>query len=320
VLLLDDRTSDITDLQLQSLAHGVVTLENMVPFYGAERRRLRVVKYRGRAFRGGYHDFVIRRGGIEVFPRLVAAEHLRAFDQEPASSGVATLDRLSGGGLDRGTSALLMGPAGSGKSTVATHYMQAAAERGENVAAFLFDESPERLVRRAEGLGLGVERHVAKGRIRLQQIDPAELSPGEFAHTVRHAVEVAGARIVLIDSLNGYLQAMPEERFLIIQLHELLTCLGQLGVVTILVVAEHGLIGSRTEAPVDASYLADTVFLFRYYETNGALHRAISMVKKRSGKHENTVRELTLGPSGVQLGEPLERLEGVLAGISRPAP
>ena len=315
VLLLDDRTSADNDLQLHSLAHGVISLDHLAQEYGAERRRLRVLKMRGSPFRGGYHDFVIRTGGIEVFPRLVAAEHHGPAPAAALVSGVPALDRLLGGGLDRGTSTLLMGPAGSGKSTIAAQFMAAAAERGERGAIFTFDETSATLLRRAAGLGIALERHVAQGRIHLQQIDPAELSPGEFVHTIRRLVETQGVRLLVIDSLNGYLNAMPEERFLTIQLHELLTYLGQRGVVTLMVVAQQGLLGPGMQSPVDASYLADTVLVLRYFEAAGQLRRALSVVKKRSGAHEDTLRELRFGPGGLLLGEPLRDFHGVLSGI-----
>ena len=315
VLLLDDRTSEVTDLQLQSLAHGVVTLEHLSPEYGAERRRLRVIKMRGKPFRGGYHDFVIVRGGLEVFPRLVAADHPGPFRPGQLASGVPALDALLGGGLDRGTSALLMGPPGSGKSSLAVQYAVAAAARGERAAVFAFDESRATLLARAAGLGIDLAGHVAAGRVLVRQVDPAELSPGEFTHAVCRAVDRDGVRVVVIDSLNGYMNAMPEERFLTIQLHELLTYLGQQGVVTFLVMAQHGLIGSDMRSPVDASYLADSVVLLRYYEAAGRVHRAISAVKKRSGPHENTLRELRFGPTGVWVGEPLADFHGVLTGV-----
>ena len=315
VLLLDDRTSADNDLQLHSLAHGVISLEHMAQEYGAERRRIRVMKMRGRAFRGGYHDFMIRTGGLEVFPRLVAAEHHRAFDAEPLKSGVAALDKLTGGGLHRGTSTLLMGPAGCGKSTIATQYAVSAAERGERAVIYTFDESVATLTSRAEGLGIALKHHVEAKRIRIQQVDPGELSPGEFIHGMRRAVEKETARVVVVDSLNGYLNAMPEERFLTIQLHEMLTYLGQQGVITLMVVAQKGLLGSGMQTPVDASYLADTVIALRYFEAKGALKRAISVVKKRSGMHEDTLREMRLGDSGIALGEPLHNFHGIMSGI-----
>ena len=315
VLLLDDRTSADNDLQLHSLAHGVISLEHMAQEYGAERRRIRVMKMRGRAFRGGYHDFMIRTGGLEVFPRLVAAEHHRAFDAEPLKSGVAALDKLTGGGLHRGTSTLLMGPAGCGKSTIATQYAVSAAERGESAVIYTFDESVATLTGRAEGLGIALKHHVEAKRIRIQQVDPGELSPGEFIHGMRRAVEKGAARVVVVDSLNGYLNAMPEERFLTIQLHEMLTYLGQQGVITLMVVAQKGLLGSGMQTPVDASYLADTVIALRYFEAKGALKRAISVVKKRSGMHEDTLREMRLGDGGIALGEPLHNFHGIMSGI-----
>ncbi|HEV3078143.1 MAG TPA: ATPase domain-containing protein [Gemmataceae bacterium] len=314
VLLLDDLTSEMTDLQLQSIAHGVVNLEHLAPEYGAERRRLRVVKMRGVKFRGGYHDFIIRRGGLDIFPRLIAAEHRRPFEPGQLHSGVAALDALLGGGLERGTSALLMGPAGSGKSTIAIQYLVAAAERGERSALFMFDETTHTLLSRSIGLGLDLPGHIKAGRIHVQQVDPAEMSPGEFAHTVRNSVEQDGAKVVVIDSLNGYMQSMPNERFLTIQLHELLTYLGQQGVVTFLVVAQHGLLGSAMQAPVDASYLADSVILLRFFEAAGKLRRAISVVKKRSGAHEDTLREMRMGPKGIAIGKALENFHGVLTG------
>jgi circadian clock protein KaiC len=315
VLLLDDRTGENSDVQVRSIAHGVLMLEQLSPEYGSERRRLRVVKVRGRKYRGGYHDFVIQRGGLEVFPRLVAAEHHQPFSRERLMSGVASLDALLGGGLDRGTSTLIMGPAGSGKSSVAIQYVAAAAGRGECVAVFAFDESRGTLLARSAGLGTDLQPHLDKGTVTVQQIDPAELSPGEFVHAVRRAVEQRNCRIVVIDSLNGYLNAMPEERFLTIQLHELLTYLGQKGVTTILVVAQHGLMGSGMQAPVDVSYLADSVILTRYFELEGRVKKAISVVKKRSGAHEDSIRELRLGMQGVSVSEPLQKLRGVLTGV-----
>ncbi len=315
VLLLDDRTADGKDQQLHSLAHGVVTLEQLAPEYGAERRRLRVIKFRGAKFQGGYHDFVIVRGGLEVFPRLVAADHHTAFDAGKFLSGLPAFDALVGGGLDRGTSVLLMGPAGCGKSSLAVQYAVAAAARGEKAALFTFDESLLTLYARAAGLGMDLWGDVQAGRVLVRQIDPAELSPGEFAHAVRRSVENDGVKIVVIDSLNGYMNAMPEERFLTIQLHEILSYLGQRGVVTFLVVAQHGLLGAAMRSPVDASYLADTVVLLRYFETAGRLRRAISVVKKRSGMHETTLREFRLGGDGFWVGDPLDNFHGVLTGV-----
>ena len=315
VLLLDDRTSADSDLQVQSIAHGVVMLEQLMLDYGAERRRLRVSKLRGSRFRGGYHDFTIRTGGLEVYPRLVAADRRAEFRSEASPSGVAELDSLLGGGLDRGTATLLMGPAGSGKSSLAAHFAAASAVRGERAAAFIFDEGVNTYLNRAAGLGTDLRAEVEAGRLTVQQVDPAELSPGEFAHAVCAAVERDGARLVVIDSLNGYLQAMPDERFLTAQMHELLTYLNQQGVVTLLVMAQHGLLGPMS-SPVDVSYLADTVVLLRYFEAGGAIRRAISVVKKRTGRHEDTIREMRLSASrGVEIGEPLTAFRGVLTGV-----
>ena len=315
VLLLDDRTSTDGDLQVQSIAHGVLMLEQLALDYGAERRRLRVIKLRGSRYRGGFHDFQILTGGREVYPRLVAADHRRAFAQESISSAVPELDELLGGGLDRGTSTLIMGPAGSGKSSIAAQFVACAARRGELAAAFIFDEGLGIHLARAAGLGNDMSDEVQSGRILAQQIDPAELSPGEFTHRVRQAVEQDGARVVVIDSLNGYLQAMPDEQFLTAQMHELLTYLNQQGVVTLLVMAQHGFLGTQMGTPVDVSYLADTVVLLRYFEAGGAVRRAISVVKKRTGFHEDTIRELRLSGKGIKVGAPLTAFQGVLTGV-----
>lgn len=315
ILLLDDRTSELNDLQLQSISHGVISLEHLAPEFGAERRRLRVIKLRGRRFRGGYHDFQILRGGLRVYPRLIAAEHHAEFPQEDLACGVGALDALLGGGLRRGTSTLFLGPAGTGKSTVALRFLTAAAERGDHGAAFLFDEGRATLLHRSLARGMDVAPHIRSGRLTFQQVDPAERTPGESSHTIRRAVEAEGARVVMIDRLNGYLQAMPEERFLIIQLHEILTYLAQKGVVTLLVVAQHGLVGAGMTNTVDASYLADTVVLLRHFETAGELRKAISVLKERSGGHEKSIRELRLGPEGIRVGEPLDRFRGVFTGI-----
>jgi circadian clock protein KaiC len=317
VFLLDDLTSETEDLQLQSIAHGVVSLEQLSPEYGAERRRLRVIKLRGQKYRGGYHDFVITTGGLEVFPRLIAGEHEHGQKRGLLQAGNRELDALLGGGLQYGTSAVLIGPAGSGKSTLALHYARAAANRGERAAVFAFDERVETILERTTGLGMDLTKYLDSGHVAIQTIDTAELSPGEFAHRVRRAAEgeggKPGAKVVVIDSLNGYLNAMPEERFLTAQLHELLTYLGHKGVVTFLVVAQHGLVG-HMETPIDTTYLADTVVLFRYFEAAGEVRQAISVLKKRSGRHERTIRELTLGDNGITIGQPLKDFQGVLSG------
>ena len=315
VILLDDQTAEAADLQLQSIVHGVITLEQRAPVYGAARRRARVVKFRGTNFRDGYHDFSIVRGGLTVFPRLIAAEHSTGFQPERIKSGVTALDALLGGGPDRGTSTLLMGPAGSGKSTIAAQYAVAAANRGEHAVIFAFDESVATLEARAEALGIRFREGRAAGEIRIQQVDPAELSPGEFVHLVRQSVERDGARVIVIDSLNGYLNAMPEEQFLTAQLHELLTYLGRQGVTTLMVVAQHGLVGTTMTSPVDTSYLADSVVLLRYFEYAGRVKKAISVVKKRSGAHEESIRELCFNESGIHLSEPLVQFRGILTGI-----
>ena len=318
VLLLDDRTSEGSDLQLQSIAHGVVSLDQLSPVYGAERRRLRVMKLRGSSFRGGYHDFTIREGGIIVFPRLVASEHSETFERERIKSGVTALDTLLGGGPDRGTSTLLMGPAGSGKSTIAVQYAVAAAERGDHAVIFAFDESLATLKARTEALGIKFKEGMEAGQVKVQQVDPAELSPGEFVGLVRECVEKNNARVVVIDSLNGYMNAMPEEQFLTAQLHELLTYLGRQGVTTLMVVAQHGMVGAQMQSPVDTSYLADSVVLLRYFEYAGKVKKAISVVKKRSGAHEESIREIRFDGQGIHLSEPLSKFRGILSGIPVP--
>jgi len=313
VVLLDDLSSQQNDLQLHSISHGVVLLEQLAIDYGAERRRLRVVKMRGIKFRGGYHDFTIEKGGLHIYPRLIAANHGNTFDNEYTPSGNAELDRMLGGGLERGTNALLLGAAGVGKSSLALTYALAAADRGEHAVFYAFDEGRGTLEARARTLGLDLESRLQSGVIRMQQIDPAEMSPGEFTANVQRSVEIDGARVIVIDSLNGYLNAMPDERFLILQIHELLTYLGQQGVLTILVLAQHGLVGPL-DAPLDLSYLSDSVLMLRYFESNGTVRRAISVVKKRSGMHEHTVREFKLSEKGIQLGPTTNGFIGVLAG------
>ncbi|MDB5174869.1 MAG: circadian clock protein KaiC, partial [Phycisphaerales bacterium] len=295
VLLLDDRTAPGEDLQLQSIAHGVVRVEQLATGYGAERRRLRVFKMRGISFRGGFHDFAIRRGGLDVFPRLVASEHHNDFPLQDAPTGIATLDRLLGGGLPHGSSTLLIGPAGVGKSTVALQFAVAAVRRGERAALFAFDETVATLKTRSMKLGIPLDPFIQNGLLTIQQIDPAELSPGEFVAIIRRAVDGADgalpAKVVVIDSLNGYLHSMPEESFLNAQLHELFVYLNQRGVLTLMTVTQSGMMGNNVKSPVDTTYLADNVILFRYFEARGHVRRAISVVKKRAGAHEQTIRE-----------------------------
>jgi circadian clock protein KaiC len=315
VLLLDDMTSTQHDLQVHSIAHGVLRLEQLYPEYGADRRRLIVLKFRGARFRGGYHDFLIRRGGLEVFPRLVAREHKPPSSFERFSSGIGELDALLGGGIECGTSTLLVGAAGTGKSSIAAQFAASAAARGRKAALFIFDESIRTLLTRASGLGMDLRRHVEEGSVTIQQVDPAELSPGEFTSEVRRAVELQRASLVVIDSLNGYLTAMPEERFLLVQLHELLMFLGQAGVATVLVGAHQGLMGSQMSAPVDVTYLADAVILTRFFEAGGEIRQAISVVKKRGGKHERSIRELKLEPGRISVGPPLREFRGILTGV-----
>lgn len=313
VLLLDDQSALEADSHVESIAHGVITLEQDAVQYGTDRRRLRVTKLRGSSFRSGYHDFVIKGGGLHVYPRLIASEHRTDQEAEPVSSGIPGLDRLLGGGLDRATSTLLVGPAGSGKSIVATHFACALAERGERSALFVFEERPGTFRRRAKLLGLPLEKHLESKTIELRQVDPAELAPDEFAHMVRDAVEKHEAKLVVLDSITGYFSAMPEGRFLLLQMHELLSYLAERGVISILTLPQSGMIGTMTSV-VDISYLADSVVLFRYYEAQGHVRKAISVMKKRSGMHETSIRDLSFGPGGVRVGEPLEQLRGVLTG------
>jgi circadian clock protein KaiC len=318
VLLLDDRTSNNNDdLQLQSIAHGVIVMQGIGRDYGIRRRRLEVKKLRGSAFREGYHDYIIRTGGLAIFPRLIAAEHKPGFERKPVPSGIQELDDLLRGGIDTGTSTLLTGPAGCGKSTIAFRYAYASAQRGEKAMIYTFDESLATLIERASGLGLDPRPVMESGLLQMEQIDPAELSPGEFVTRIRQLVDAQQLRLLVIDSMNGLLNAMPTEQYLALQLHELLSYLGQQGIATIITLAQAGVIGSNMQSPVDVSYLADTILLFRYFERAGQIRQAISVVKKRSGPHERTIRELFLEPGKISIGHPLAEFEGVLTGVPR---
>jgi circadian clock protein KaiC len=314
VMMLDDRTAAGIDLQVRSIAHGVITLEQSVKEYGAERRRVRVVKYRGIAFRGGMHDYDIQYGGLCVYPRLVAAESRVMEKRQQLKSGLTALDALLGGGLEEGTSTLISGPPGTGKSSLAAQFVAAAAERGQRSAMFLFEEAASNLLNRADGLGMTVRESYEKGLVSIQQIDPAELSPGEFATAVCKVAD-SGAKVVVIDSINGYLNAMPDERFLTTHLHELLTYLGQRGVVTILVGIQQGMLGGTMTTTVDASYLADNVLMLRYFEHDGEVKQAVSVFKKRGSLHERTIRQFSMSAQGIHVGEVLRKFRGILTGV-----
>jgi circadian clock protein KaiC len=314
VLALDDLTTDPMDKTAHSIAHGVVRLEERAPNYGIERRRMRVVKYRGQAYRGGYHDLIIRTGGIDIFPRLISLQHRSRFDPTNILSGNPELDQLLGGGLERGSSVLVLGPAGTGKSLLCLQFAVAAIRRGEKACLYAFDEELGLLFRRTRKLGLDIEKLHADGSFIIEQVDAAELSPGEFAHRVRRRIEKEPVRTVIIDSLNGYQAAMPEEQSLILHMHELLQYLNRQGATTFLTVAQHGLMGDM-RAPVDVTYLADTVIMLRYFEALGRVRRAISIIKKRTGIHEDTIRELMISNRGIALGGPLSEFQGILRGV-----
>ena len=314
-LLLDDLTRAEEELSLHSLVHGVIRLEQIAAQYGADRRRLRVSKMRGRHFRGGFHDFVIRKGGIRLFPRLVAAD-FRGDDipHRSTTSGVAELDQLLGGGLDDGTSTLIMGPSGCGKSALSLQDVTQAVQNGDRVLVVVFDEARHVMLRRAAGIGMDLEPHIRSGKLVIEQVDPAEFPPGELSGLVRCYVEQYGVRLVVLDSLNGYQSAMPEESFMILQIHELLTYLNQRGVITILVLAQQGLVGPL-QSPVELTYVSDTVILLRFFETEGRIRRAVSVLKKRTGRHEAAIREYRIDSKGIRIGEPLTEFHGVLTGI-----
>jgi len=314
VLLLDDQTSEDGDLHLHSICHGVIKLDQTIQEFGGQRRRLEVIKMRGIKFRGGYHDFNLDTGGITVFPRLVASSHFRAFAAETATTGSEPLDVLLGGGLTPGTNTLLMGPSGVGKTTTAIRCMLSTLQRGDKCAYYLFDEGLGTLISRSASLGMDLRPYIESGQLDLSQIDPAELSPGEFSANVRRSIETDGAKFVAIDSLNAYLQAMPGEKFLLLQMHELLTYLNQQGVLTMLILGQHGVVGDM-RSDVDLSYLSDTIMLFRFFESHGRVLKAISVVKSRTCAHEQTIREFRLTTGGIEVGEPLIDFEGVLSGV-----
>jgi circadian clock protein KaiC len=315
VLMLDDRSADHDDLQLHSIAHGVINLEQTVDQYGPERRRLRVIKMRGIRFHGGEHDFNLDTGGLSVFPRLVAAEHRLPFDGSLVSTGTGELDKLLGGGLARGSNTLFSGPSGVGKTTTAIACVRAALRRGERAVYYLFDEGLGTLLIRSRALGLDVDNYLESGQLQIKTLDPAEVSPGEFANMVRAAVEEGAAQTVVIDSLNAYLQAMSGDKHLLLQMHELLTYLNQRGVVTILILAQHGVLG-EIRSDVDLSYLSDGILLFRFFEARGSLLKAVSVIKSRTSEHEVTIREFRLGKNGIEVGQALTDFEGVLTGVA----
>jgi circadian clock protein KaiC len=310
ILLLEESTPESN---LRTFADGVILLEQLAVDYGAQRRRLWIVKARGREYVGGFHDFIIRKGGMEVFPRLAAAPPCPSRKPEVLPSGIASLDALLGGGVTLGSSTLIVGPAGVGKSSIAMQFAISAAERGGYAALFLFEERPETMMARATGLHRNVGPLLEDGRLRLQQVDPAELSAGQFAHILRQEVRPERACVLVIDSLNGYLQAMPDQRFLLAQMHEMLVYLGQCGVATFLVMGQVGTIGD-TYSPVNASYLTDNILLLRFFEAAGEVRKAISVVKRRGGAHETKIRELKLGPEGIVVGEALGQFQGILSG------
>lgn len=314
VLLLDDMTGEVQDKTVHSVAHGVIRLEELTPDYGADRRRIRILKYRGQSYRGGYHDFAIQTGGVQVFPRLVAAEYRAQKTPFVLSTGIAELDGLMGGGVESGSSTLVIGPAGTGKSILVLQFVAAAVKRGEHAAIFVFDEELGLLFSRSRAIGFDLEAMRDTGQLVIAQVDAAETSPGEFAHNVRKAVEKENIRTVVIDSLNGYQNAMPQEQHLILHMHELLQYLNRVGATTFLTVAQHGIVGEM-RSPVDVTYLADTVVLLRYFEAFGRVHRAISILKKRTGSHENSIREFTIGSNGISVGPVLENFQGVLRGV-----
>lgn len=313
VLFLDDLTTEAGDLHVQSIVHGVMLLEKFRAAYGVERRQFHIVKLRGVNFRGGTHDYLINTGGITIFPRLVSGDLRIPYKRGRVQSGVAELDALLGGGLDRGSSSLILGPAGTGKSTICLRYAAAAAEQGLKVALYSFEENTDNLISRAVDLGIHLKPHVDSGQIMIRKVDPAELTPGQFTSLVLGANN-SGAEMIIVDSLNGYVHAMPEQQFLLLQLHELLSYLGNRGVITVMVLAQAGLMG-KMESPLDLTYLADTVLVTRFFEAFGRIRKAISVIKKRGGPHEETLREFRVGPGGIVVGPVLENFSGIFSGV-----
>jgi circadian clock protein KaiC len=313
VLMLDDLTTDTLDKTVHSVAHAVIRLEELTLAYGADRRRLRVLKYRGQRYRGGYHDFVIETGGVSVFPRLVSSEHMTEFQRTVLQTESKELNTLLGGGIERGSSTLISGPSGTGKTILAISFIAAAIKRGECAAMFIFDEELGLLFYRAKALGFDLEAMIRSGKLVVEQVDAASLSPGEFSHHVRRWIEQDAARTVVIDGLNGYQAAMPEERSLLLHMHELLQYLNRQGATTFLTIAQHGLVGDLY-SPVDVTYLADAVIVLRYFEAAGRVRRAISVAKKRTSSHEDTIREYRIDKRGITLGEPLVEFNGILRG------
>ena len=317
VMLLDDRSSREPDLQLHSIVHGVISMDRVRREYGKTRRQVEIVKLRGTPYNEGFHDYAIATGGVVVFPRLVAADSRLEQPLEPVSSGIAELDALTGGGLDRGTSTLLIGPAGCGKTSIAIQWAATAAQRGESCVFFSFEEAPSTMMMRAAGLGIDIRQHIANGKIVIQRVDPAEMSPGQLVAMVQHHIDNENVRKVVLDSLNGYLQSMPGEQFLAVHLHELLAYLSNRGVLTLMILAQAGTLGSPLQSAVDVSYLADNILLLRYFENQGEVRQAISTIKRRSGSHEHTIRELKLGPDRIRIGGPLRDFQGVLTGTPK---
>jgi circadian clock protein KaiC len=314
VVMLDDLTTESTDRAVHSIAHSVIHLDQLAPIYGGERRRLRVVKCRGQSFVNGYHDFTIEAAGVMAYPRLVAAEFRKGFAGKLVHSGIAGVDQLLGGGIAAGSSTLIVGPAGTGKSLLTLHYVKSAVARGERAALFVFDEELGLLLARAKELGIDLAAMRDDHSLFIQQMDAAELTPGEFSHRVRGCVDREHIRTVVIDSLNGYQAAMPEEQFLILHLHELLQYLNRQGAATFLTMAQHGMMGDMKQ-PIDVTYLADTVIMLRYFEALGHVRRALSVIKKRTGAHEDTIREYRINGRGMEVGPALEEFQGVLRGV-----